>query len=223
MGYSIESLLHECPVPFCNLNIKCSAFKSFVFNKCICWLHECIWHIKIRFPSLQPPTPPPCCNRLLSLCWPTLSASVSGAARSQTSWSVLVPLVPPPAWWDSFKRCPRRILPRDDVTILWTCFKHILEVLCLDYWMQTELKVYFLYFRVTLVAPWSVRRLVPGLWLVSCPGVAAPAPPPCLECTPASLSSVPGPTRSLLPTKVVITTKKIIFVINKHLCLSKIV
>ena len=56
-------------------------------------------------------------------------------------------------------------------------------------------------FRATLVVLWSVRRPEPGLWSVSCPGAVEPALPPCLACTPASPSSVPGWIRSSLPTE----------------------
>lgn len=66
---------------------------------------------------------------------------------------------------------------------------------CFDY------KPFYVFSRVILVVLWSVRRMESGLWLVLCPGEAAPAQPAHLVCTPVSPNSVPGLTRPLLQTK----------------------
>lgn len=48
---------------------------------------------------LQLPTHHPVCSRLPCPCWPTLTASLTGAAKSLIWWSALEPPESPPAWW----------------------------------------------------------------------------------------------------------------------------
>lgn len=55
--------------------------------------------------------------------------------------------------------------------------------------------------RVTLVAPWSARRMEPGPWWASCPGAAAGVARSLQACTPGSPSLFPGFSKFWRPTE----------------------